>query len=71
VAVLKEREPKLAEIRDRVARREDLAAVRADQTPEARASEARELVTTGARPGSIAPVRRRPKKKSRAKRKKR
>ena len=71
VALLKEREPKLAEIRDRVARREDLAVVRADQRPETSAPESRELVTTAARQSGTAPVRRRPKKKSRAKRKKR
>lgn len=71
VALLKEREPKLAEIRDRVTRREDLAAVRSEQTPQGKRPETRELVTTAARPGAGTPVRRRPKKKSRAKRKRR
>jgi preprotein translocase subunit SecF len=68
VAVLKEREPRLAEIRDRVTRREDLAAVRAGQAP---VPEERELVTTVARPSGAPPPRRRPKKKPRSKRKKR
>lgn len=72
VAVLKEREPRLAEIRDRVVRREDLAAVRAEQapTPE-RAPIERQLVTAAVRPRSGAPPRRRPKKKPRSKRKRR
>jgi preprotein translocase subunit SecF len=74
VAVLKEREPRLAEIRDRVTRRDDLAAEREERVPAAaERRESRELVTTAPRApasGSQAP-RRRPKKKSRSKRKKR
>jgi preprotein translocase subunit SecF len=68
VALLKEREPRLAEIRDRATRRDDLAAVRAGQAP---VPEERELVTTVARPSGAPPPRRRPKKKPRSKRKKR
>lgn len=73
VAVLKEREPRLSEIRDRVTRRGDLAAMRAQQAPAAAAErqESRELVTTAPRPSASGVPRRRPKKKSRAKRKKR
>ncbi|MGH2692636.1 MAG: protein translocase subunit SecF [Actinomycetota bacterium] len=71
LALLKEREPRLAEIRDRVARREDLAAVRAEQVPGGEVRDKRELVTAAARSAVSAQVRRRPKKKSRAKRKKR
>ena len=71
VAVLKEREPRFAEIHERVTRREDLAAVRGEAAPATEARERRELVTAATRPSGGAPVRRRPKKKSRAKRKKR
>jgi preprotein translocase subunit SecF len=73
VAVLKEREPRLSEIRDRVTRRGDLAAVRAEKAPAVAAErrESRELVTTASRPSASGVPRRRPKKKSRAKRKKR
>jgi len=73
VAVLKEREPRLAEIRNRVTRRDDLASERERRAPAAERRESRELVTTAPRApasGSQAP-RRRPKKKSRSKRKKR
>ena len=69
VAVLKEREPKLTEIRDRVVRREDLAAVRADTTTPSDPEP--ELVTSAARASTSGPPKRRPKKKSRSKRKKR
>ena len=71
VAVLKEREPKLAEIRDRVGRRGDLAAVRAEQAPVSADEARRELVTTPSRPSTGTPPRRRPKKKPRSKRKRR
>ncbi|MGH2711271.1 MAG: protein translocase subunit SecF [Actinomycetota bacterium] len=70
VAVLKEREPRLAEIKDRATRREELTAVRAEKTPQPEPAK-RELVTAAARPTGSAVARRRPKKKSRAKRKKR
>jgi preprotein translocase subunit SecF len=70
VAVLKEREPRLAEIRDRITRREDLAAVRSERAPKVE-PEKRELVTTAARPTASTPPRRRPKKKPRSKRKRR
>ena len=74
VAVLKEREPRLAEIRDRITRRDDLVAVRAERAPSASADGrgSRDLVTTAPRSsGAASPApRRRPKKKSRSKRKK-
>ena len=68
VAVLKEREPKLAEIRDRMSRREGLRAVR---EPTAEEAESRELVAATSRTTSTPPPRRRPKKKPRSKRKRR
>jgi preprotein translocase subunit SecF len=72
VAVLKEREPRLAEIRDRVTRREDLAAVRAAGAPSTEPGDGRrDLVASATRPSTGTTVRRRPKKQSRAKRKKR
>ena len=75
VALLKEREPKLMEIRDRVIRRGDLATVRADGAVPVAESPRPELVTSSpARPSSTGtgvPVRRKPKKKPRSKRKKR
>jgi preprotein translocase subunit SecF len=75
VAVLKEREPKLAQVRERVARREDRPAPRAVPTA-AKPGAARELVGAAAptspkgtsRPAS---QKRKPKKKPRSKRKKR
>jgi SecD/SecF fusion protein len=73
VAVLKEREPRMTEIRQRVARREARPSLRAVPTEPERTSEERELVpaTTPRRPPGSQPVRRRTKKKSRAKRKRR
>jgi len=71
VTVLKEREQRFAEIRDRVARREDLAAVRGEKAPAPETHERRELVTAAPRPSASTAPRRRPKKKSRSKRKKR
>jgi preprotein translocase subunit SecF len=73
VAVLKEREPRMTEIRQRVARREARPSVRAVPSESERAGEERELVTaaTPRRPQGSQPVRRRTKKKSRAKRKRR
>jgi preprotein translocase subunit SecF len=71
VALIKEREPKLAEIRDRVIRRDDLAAVRAEQAPVSAAGEKRELVPSAVRPSTGTPPKRRPKKKPRSKRKRR
>jgi preprotein translocase subunit SecF len=76
VAVLKEREPRMAEIRSRAQRRETARPLRA--APAAKASggdgEQRELVRTGARPGSqgkSSQTRRKPKKKPRSKRRRR
>jgi preprotein translocase subunit SecF len=77
VAVLKEREPRMAEIRARAQRRETARpSLRA--VPAAKASggdgEQRELVRTGARPGSqgkSSQTRRKPKKKPRSKRRRR
>jgi preprotein translocase subunit SecF len=75
VAVLKEREPKLAEIRDRVTRRGDLAAARVETAPAAGRSETRTLVTSSTTPSATAragtPPRPKPKKKPRSKRKRR
>ncbi len=71
VAVLKEREPKLTEIRDRVVRREDLAAVRAESGTTTPVDSEPELVTSAARASTSGPPKRRPKKKPRSKRKKR
>jgi preprotein translocase subunit SecF len=75
VAVLKEREPKFAEIKQRAARREARPALRA--VPAATSGDGgadREPVAAGARPsGSTRPadLRRRPKKKPRSKRRRR
>jgi preprotein translocase subunit SecF len=75
VAVLKEREPRMAEIRARAQRRETARPLRA--VPAAKAStgdgEERELVRTGARPGQSksSQTRRKPKKKPRSKRRRR
>jgi preprotein translocase subunit SecF len=72
VTVLKEHEQRFAEIRDRVARREDLAAVRGEKASAPETHERRrELVTAAPRPSASTAPRRRPKKKSRSKRKKR
>lgn len=73
LALLKEREPKLAEIRERASRRQEVAASRGDRTApvEAPTPAERQLVTTAAWPSQTSQARRRPKKKSRAKRKKR
>jgi preprotein translocase subunit SecF len=70
VAVLKEREPKLAEIRDRAQRREARPALETVPAPE---EQERELVPAASRPRgqSRPPQPRRKKKVSRAKRKKR
>jgi preprotein translocase subunit SecF len=76
VAVLKEREPRMADIRSRAQRRETARPLRA--VPATKASggdgEQRELVRTGARPGSqskSSQTRRKPKKKPRSKRRRR
>ncbi len=79
VAVLKEREPKLAQVRDRVARRDDRPGVRAVPSPPKPADktgEERELVRAAApaTPKSTTRTptqRRKPKKKPRSKRRKR
>ena len=71
VVVLKEREPKLAEIRERVVRRESLAGVAAERAASGGEGDTRELVTSAARPSGTTPPKRRPKKKPRSKRKKR
>jgi preprotein translocase subunit SecF len=70
VAILKEREPKLAEIRDRASRRE-VAASRGSQPGVAAPARERQLVSAAPRPSGDGQPRRRSKKKSRAKRKKR
>jgi preprotein translocase subunit SecF len=75
VAVLKEREPKLAEIRDRVVRRGDLAAARVETVPAGGRSERPSLVTSSTSPPATTrtgtPPRPKPKKKPRSKRKRR
>ncbi len=73
VAVLKEREPRMTEIRQRVARREARPALRTERGEPDAAREEPELVTATAqrRPQGTPAARRRTKKKSRAKRKRR
>jgi preprotein translocase subunit SecF len=73
LALLKEREPRLADIRERAAKRQEIATSREERAAVATpAPRERQLVTTAARPSSSGgQPRRRPKKKSRAKRKKR
>jgi preprotein translocase subunit SecF len=75
VAVLKEREPKLAEIRDRVIRRGDLAAARVEPATAGEQPSARALATSSAKPSAGTrtgtPPRPKPKKKPRSKRKRR
>jgi preprotein translocase subunit SecF len=74
LALLKEREPRLAEIRQRATRRGEIVSARTERiaaAAPAAAPKERQLVTAAARPSGSGTPRRRSKKKSRSKRKKR